>query len=314
MEAAEHHRNRDGACGPRPVGLPASPRIAPHRDVRHYGATMWSYRATPPMNRLFGREGARPGTSELYLFPGYVALLLAGVGLVRAHDRRRFAYLAGLLVAFEISRGLNGLAFPWLFEHVQAFRALRVPARIGILVNLSLAVLAGYGLQWLLSWITDVRVRAAATAVVTAALLVEYASAPVLAVAPEVSRIDKWLARQPPSVIVELPLASHRGGTSIDWLYMYEGIEHRQRMLNGYSGYAPGSYYVMLDQMIGFPDDRSIAALRERRVDYVVLRGEEYPPERWAPMIDAIRARPELSLVTILPFGDRFQAVFQIRD
>ena len=51
-------------------------------DVRHYGATMWSYRATPPMNRLFGREGARPGTNELYLFPGYMALFLAGVGLV----------------------------------------------------------------------------------------------------------------------------------------------------------------------------------------------------------------------------------------
>ena len=264
------------------------------------------------MNRLFGREGARPGTNKLYLFPGYAALLLAGVGLVCSHDRRRFAYLAGLLVAFEISRGLNGLAFPWLFEHVQTLRALRVPARIGILVNLSLAVLAGYGLQWLLSWVTDVRVRAAATAVVAAALLVEYASAPVLAVAPEVSRIDKWLTRQPPSVIVELPLASHRGGNSIDWLYMYEGIEHRQRMLNGYSGYAPGSYYVMLDQMIWIPR-RSVdrrPARASRRLRRASGRGV---PARTVGAND----RRDTSPTGVVarhdpPVGDRFQAVFSV--
>src|SRR5262249_16288840 len=35
-------------------------------SVQHYGATAWSYRATPPTNRLFGREGARPGDPELY--------------------------------------------------------------------------------------------------------------------------------------------------------------------------------------------------------------------------------------------------------
>jgi hypothetical protein len=28
------------------------------RECRRYGATLWSYRATPPTNRLFGREGS----------------------------------------------------------------------------------------------------------------------------------------------------------------------------------------------------------------------------------------------------------------
>ena len=65
--------------------------------------------------------------------------------------------------------------------------------------------------------------------------------------------------------------------------------------------------------MAGFPDDRSLALLRQRGVDLVVLRGEEYPVEQWDPLIAAVRARSDLSLVTILPFHDRFQAVFSVR-
>lgn len=281
-------------------------------SVSHYGATLWSYRSTPPTNRLFGREGARPGSPEHYLFPGYMALGLAALGLVVSRDRRRWAYAAGLLLAFEVSRGLNGFLFLWLWDHVPVYHALRVPPRIAILVNLSLAVLAGYGAAWLFSrrlaprWPTM-----AATAAVTM-IVVESASAPVLTAAPEVSRIDRWLERRPPSVIVEFPVASQRRGGSIDWLYMYEGIRHRQRMLNGYSGYAPASYYAMVEAMEGFPDDRSLALLRARDVDLVVLRGEEYPVEAWEPLIARARARSDLSLVTILPYKDRSQAVFAV--
>ena len=49
-------------------------------------------------------------------------------------------------------------------------------------------------------------------------------------------------------------------------------------MLNGYSGYAPASFYEMRELMSGFPDDRSIAFLRRRRVDYVVIRTGLYDP------------------------------------
>ena len=281
-------------------------------SVSHYGATMWSYRSTPPTNRLFGREGARPGSPEHYLFPGYMALGLAAVGLVASRDRRRWAYVAGLLLAFEISRGLNGFLFLWLWNHVGVYQALRVPPRMAILVNLSLAVLASYGVAWILSWLPERRWQRIATTLAVVLIVVEYASAPGLTPAPEVSRIDRWLERRPPSVIVELPVASQRGGSSLDWLYMYEGIRHRQRMLNGYSGYAPASYYSMIDEMVGFPDDRSLELLRARGVDLVILRGEEYPVDEWEPLIARARARQDLSLVTTLPYKDRFQAVFAV--
>ena len=71
---------------------------------------------------------------------------------------------------------------------------------------------------------------------------------------------------------------------------MYQGIGHFQKMLNGYSGHAPASFYQMRDMMASFPDDRSMAFLRSLQVDYVVVRAGLYeeqtsgPPcsSRWA--------------------------------
>ena len=62
----------------------------------------------------------------------------------------------------------------------------------------------------------------------------------------------------------------------------------------------------MLDVMESFPDDRSLAYLRERRVDYVVLRGGLYQAGEWSALLERIRARDELSLVDM--FSPKTQA------
>ena len=60
-------------------------------------------------------------------------------------SRTEFAYGLGLLLAFDVSLGLNGLTYSPLYDYFLPFRALRIPARMGIMVGFSLAVLAGYG-------------------------------------------------------------------------------------------------------------------------------------------------------------------------
>ena len=45
--------------------------------------------------------------------------------------------------------------------------------------------------------------------------------------------------------------SNHRAA-GLNWLYMDEGLSHRQKMLNGYSGYVPASYYAMIDSMRSF--------------------------------------------------------------
>ena len=75
-------------------------------------------------------------------------------------------------------------------------------------------------------------------------LAIEFASSPRIAPVPPPSKVDAYLARKPPAVIVELPLLSAIGiWGSLDWRYMYQGLPHFQKMLNGYSGYAPASFY-----------------------------------------------------------------------
>jgi len=183
-------------------------------------------------------------------------------------------------------------------------RRNRSPARFDIFVNLSLAILSAYGVAFLLRGIQRAGRRRLAGVAIAALLIVEYASAPTVLPAPTPSRVDAWLAQQPPVVIVELPLISAKGmWGSLDWLYMYQGIPHFQRMLNGYSGYAPASFYEMRQIMASFPDDRSMAFLRQRGVDYVVVRAGTYEPQQAASLLEQIQKRSDLSLEVMWAAG-----------
>lgn len=285
-------------------------------DVQRYSASLRNYFQAPQINRLYGSTAVTNliWANEMNLFPGITALAMGTLGLLLAKQRIRLVYLGGLLLSFDLSRGVSGFLYPLLYRHVPEFRGLRSPARIDILVNVSLAMLAAYGIAWLLGRIDRPNARRIVTGAILLLLAAEYASLPEISPAPAPSRVDSWLARQPPVVIVELPLASRMTeGQSRDWLYMYEGIGHGQRMLNGYSGFAPASYYAMRDVMEDFPDDRSMAFLRDRGVDYVIVRGGMLQADQWAAMYERIRARDDLSLVMMYSPKTQAEAVYAVR-
>jgi hypothetical protein len=157
-------------------------------------------------------------------------------------------------------------------------------------------VTRGYGAAFLFARFETTNRKLLAGGLIILLLIGEYASRPELTHAPEASRADAYLSRQPASVIVELPLLSNRSvWGSLDWLYMYLGRVHFQKMLNGYSGFAPPSYYEMRDVMKTFPDDRSIAFLRGRGVNYVVVRMGLFDEQDGAALLREIQTRRELS-------------------
>jgi hypothetical protein len=137
----------------------------------------------------------------------------------------------------------------------------------------------------------------------------------LIAPVPGPTRIDALLAKRPPSVIVELPLLSPRGfWGSLDSIYMYQGIGHFQRMLNGYSGHAPASFYQMRDMMASFPDDRSMTFLRNLQVDYVVVRAGLYEAAPRAALLEQIGKVEDLSLEAMWPDGPMgAEAVYRIK-
>jgi hypothetical protein len=285
-------------------------------QFRLYSASLENYLSAPQMNRLYGSTAITDPmlADEMNLFPGVVTVLLALAGVFGSQSRSRYAYVVGLIVAIVMTAGVNGVLYGWLFEHVPLFRALRSPARFEILVLLCLAVLSAYGMAAVLDRIGSAKRRVEVTAAVVMLLMTEFASAPRIAPVPAPSKVDAYLARKPASVIVELPLISDKGmWGSLDWLYMYQGLPHFRKMLNGYSGYAPASFYQMRELMSGFPDDRSIAFLRRLQVDYVVIRTGLYGVTEAATLLERVRQREELSLeVMFTPGSAGGEALFKV--
>jgi hypothetical protein len=285
-------------------------------EVGRYSATVRNYVAAPAMNRIYGWTAISDplAADEMNLFPGIAAVALAMLGIAVGRSRVRLAYVAGLVFAIAISAGTHGLIFPWLFEHVPLFRGLRSPARFAVFVNLSLAVLSAYGAAFLLERMRSQRAQRVLAGVISAAVIVEYASAPSLSAAPAPTRVDAQLAQKPPSVIVELPLVSDKGvWLSLDFIYMYQSLAHFQRMLNGYSGFAPASFYQMRDVMTSFPDDRSMAFLRGRGVDYIVVRLGIYDPQQAAELLQRLHQRLDLTLDMMWMTGPQGpEAIFKV--
>jgi hypothetical protein len=100
-----------------------------------------------------------------------MALILAAVALVPPIGRTRVAYATALLVAVELSRGLHGLVYPVLYNWLPFMRGLRSPARAGMFVGMTLAILAGFGVRRLLATTSSFRARAILVGLVAAVAL-----------------------------------------------------------------------------------------------------------------------------------------------
>lgn len=287
------------------------------QEVVDGSATWQSYLAAPAANVMYGKVFARFVRPERVLFPGFVAVVLAVVALLprgrfepelrtsNPEPGTRFAYALGLLFAFDISLGVHGVTYRLLYEYVLPFRALRAPARMGVMVGFSLAVLAGFGVARIASALRSPRARQLMPVLIGGLILTEYASRParitiVPRTAPETyADLLRDRGDSPPAVLFEYPMTPDDEPT-----YMYYSIFHWQLLVNGYSGFFPESYVEFFKDMARFPDDRSVEAIKKRGVRYVVVHGERLKKWRDNPQLLMRRLgdQRQLALVSRRPW------------
>jgi hypothetical protein len=278
----------------------------PPEHVSKFSAQPSDYLVATPDNRIYG--GLFDSQGERRLFPGLLALLLALTGLLmRRPTVTILVYLLAMVVAFEMSLGMHGYMYRFLYEHVPLFAGLRAPARLGIFVVMFLAVLAANGYSALHDAATA-RMRRVLAIGISCLLLLEYAVTPLHLVpydnsAPQVYTFLKWL---PPGVVAEFPVPPKNVIPGPDARYTYMSTFHWKPLINGYSGYHPRSYLGRIEHLRSFPDDESLDVLRRADVAYVVVHLSEYPSEN--KMLLALQSYPDLELLGMLKDG-RGQAV-----
>ncbi|GIW11064.1 MAG: hypothetical protein KatS3mg061_2121 [Dehalococcoidia bacterium] len=292
-------------------------------EIRTYSATPGDYLVVPPQNALLGRLTAPlrfPAWSERSLFPGLVVIAFALPGAflaLRQGGRARSVALALLVVALVmalVSLGLNTTSLPGLglytllLDQLPALAGLRVPARAGGIVQLALALLAGFALAALLARLRrhSVLLAQGAALALAAGVGIESWSYPAgdavpvwlgeaairlptdaypalgqnpTGVTPPSQEVAAWLARTPlPGAVVELPLLLHTERAWLESVRMLAATHHWRPLVNGNGAYRPALLVELSRQLTRFPAADTLAALTGLGVSHVVVHLASYPP------------------------------------
>jgi hypothetical protein len=285
-------------------------------EVRVYSAALTDYFTTIPHNLLYGWTFGRWQAPDHQFQPlaptGILGLLSGIVGLIvllrnRVMHRGRWALglclLVTILTGFVLSLGTNEAAlgttlapwlayvlpYRWLYEYAPGFTGMRVPARAAVLVALGLAGLAGVGGAWLCRRLLACPALSSGRRIVHGIALVllalvgvvEYWSVPLSG--PELpaggtpSEVYTWLRHTPAeAAVLELPQHGHA-----DFMYEYYSTYHWRRLVNGATGYTPPAHREMRNWFKTFPDWRSVEAIQQLGVDYVVLHTSNFDRKSW---------------------------------
>jgi hypothetical protein len=279
-----------------------------------YSADVQSYLSAPALINdlyvLLFRPVTPVGAHERLLFPGLVlpALVLLGA-FARVHgvaerDVHRARRLFGLIgvIAFVLSLGPylviwgvnTRIPMPYLLFYyvVPGWSAMRVPARFAFLVLLAAVPLSALGAQVLAEraaafgrGTTWRRLAPAAVGLTLVGLfLLELGAKPwptqAMRSGRDVPEVYRWLARERPGPIVEIPVALPQHEHD----YLYFSTVHWLPTVNGRSSFAPSSHdaaKAVLAELPG-PRGREYAAALGLRA--IVVHGDRLSREerrRW---------------------------------
>jgi hypothetical protein len=268
--------------------------------------------------RVIYRNAATPLTYAAAGFAAYVVLRALGVRYrpVERRDALGFLVIAAATAALlalgptmqALGRGVGTGPYAWLLAYVPGFDGLRVPARYLMLVAMFLAALAGIGASVMLRMGIAGRALVLAGAV---AICAESWFAPMTFNAP--IGVGEGLREPPPpgsgrdlppiyrrvselpaaSVLLEFPF----GSPAYEVMATFYAGHHRLPIVNGYSGFFPGSHTDRVHALRDPLEDRERAAavLAASGATHVLVHQQAFAETRGQEIVDwliAIGARP----------------------
>jgi hypothetical protein len=260
----------------------------PMREVEYWSARPQTWLAATPTNLIYGRlvrAHAWTWSTEMYLFPGALAVALAVVAVVTGKRGWLRWYAVALTCGgfvltlgpfLHLARRDTGripLPYLLLYRLVPGGDALRAPVRAAPIAMLGLALLAGIGWKRLAALMRKRQMHRWASSLAAMALCIalcgEYATAPVQTVrVPQLrggaSSLADWLRAQPPSVVALLP--DLRAPVA-----MALATTNRHRFINGDAEIMPPATRALFAALDQFPSTAGVSALEALGVNLLVF-------------------------------------------
>lgn len=269
-------------------------------DVRLYSAWWQDYLSTVGRlhYKLWAFNFATP--SRTPLFPGFTAALLSLVAIgagVAWRDPRARMMLPVALVGVVLSLGANVPVYGWLQENVPAFQGMRAAARWGHVALIAVAVLAGFGVAVLQKWWGHRAWWPAIVVALVGLVTIEAMRTPLLLVPyTGIPSVHGRMARDDVRAIVLYPL--YPGGAfHSNARYMLYQTRHWKPIVNGYSSFAPQSFFERADRFNRFPAPEVIAEMRQIGVSHVMLEHATLEPIFGRQAFLELRGHPDLEFV-----------------
>jgi hypothetical protein len=247
-------------------------------DARRYSADWRTYLASGSpahawMLKLIGHWGE-------FLFPGFVASVFglagAAVGWFARGRLRELSVLYASLGALACWASLGPRAglYSALYSAIPVFTLLHAPSRFGLVVALTLSVLAGIALSALLARVSRPTVVAIVIALAATAELVVPLHFPR---AEPIETAYRVLAALPRGAVIELPVYSPRFAF-LRARYMLSSTAHWMPLVDAYSDYIPQDFNDQVEILGDFPTEASLKLLEAIRVKYAVFHVAVYGP------------------------------------
>ncbi len=226
------------------------------------------------------------------LFPGLGLITLAGLGLFGGSQKRVKLYLLlavglALLLSLGLRLNVGGIQpYQWVREWVPGFAQLRSPFRFAVLVQLHLALLAGFGLHNLSRWLhgSPQWLPGSAAALAIFEMLALPLPLQPVPIQTEAVPWQAWLnehtrsgttnvqsASRPKIVILPFAQSSKVEDFEQTTRWLLANRFFQGDMLNGYSGFFPADHARVRDEMFKFPTSAGLQLLQKKGIEYLVV-------------------------------------------